>query len=157
MKKLFLLFFAIVLVYSCTNGESNNNFDASTFSTDKFVGNIVAFQDKDEIKLGIPDHDVIQSFNNYSKKLNLGLQAVSTQIETINGKHYIRFINKDKSISTVALLSVSDNASDNNKLVIGKTICTTSACTNCCGCVPEDNYCSACEDSSSDCKRTTSN
>jgi hypothetical protein len=156
MKKLFILFFAIILVYSCTNSDSNNNFDSSNFSTDKFVGNVVAFQDKDEIKLGISDNDLIHSFNNYSKKLNLGLQAVSTQIEKINGKNYIRFINKDGSVSTVALLNVSDNPSDNNKLAIGRTICSTTTSSNCSGCLPDGNYCSSCENNSRDCSRTTS-
>ncbi|MGK0307892.1 MAG: hypothetical protein ACI8RP_000848 [Urechidicola sp.] len=39
---------------------------------------------------------------------------------------------------------------------VGETVCTTADCANCCGCVPNGDYCTHCDLNSNDCKRTTS-
>ena len=157
MKKLFIISFLSVFVFSCSNEDTYSildKFDTSNFSTKQFVGNIVAFQKNNEVKLGIKDNKLLESFNNYSKKLGLGLSAVSLQLEKIDNKDYIRFFNKGGSVSTVALLK--DIEDSNGRYAIGETVCTTTSCASCCGCVPDGNYCSPCDFNTADCKRTTS-
>jgi len=160
MKKLFLLLLTVVLV-SC---DDENNIDqtqatiSAEFSSEKFVGNKVAYKVNEVIKLGVSNKQLLNSFNNYSEKLELGKKALSLQMEEINGKNYIRFHNEDMSVSTVALINTTKNGSQNNNQImsIGVTVCTSVACANCCGCIPDGSYCSLCNLSVPDCKRTTS-
>ncbi|MBU2940917.1 hypothetical protein KO494_15310 [Lacinutrix sp. C3R15] len=156
MKNLLVLSFLCVFVYSCNKADANSDFDTSNFSTNTFVGNVVAFKTNQEVQLGIADTDLILSFNNYSKTLNLGLVAVSSQIKKQDNKYYLRFINKDASVSTVALLNSTTDSGKTNSYAIGKTLCTTTALANCSGCIPNGDYCSSCENDSSICTRTTS-
>ena len=149
-----------MLLFSCNNESSEetlSNFDTSNFSTKQFVGNIVGFQDGEDVKLGIKEENIIKSFNNYNKSLNQDLVAVSILIEKIEDNDYIRFYNEDGSVSTVALLEANvNNLSDTTRYAMGGTVCTTSSCASCCGCVPDGNYCTPCEYNTSDCSRKTS-
>lgn len=148
-----IFLFIIIICFSCSNNYDSQNETtiSKAFSTEKFVGNTVAYKNNDTVKLGVSEAKLIESFNNYNDEFELNSKAISLELIEIETKHYIRFYNDDKSVSTVALLK-----SDSNKLVFGGTICKTTSCSSCCGCVPNGDYCTKCEYNTSDCSRTTS-
>ena len=155
MKKLIILLF-VLLLYSCNNEKiESNEININKFSTESFTGSNVALLEKGEIKLIVSHNDLLNSFNSYSKEVSLGKTAISFQVEKIDGLYYIRFQNSDKSVSTVALLNNSDTNRNDNFMQVGKTVCTTTTCASCCGCIPSGDYCTLCEPLISDCKRTT--
>ncbi|MGK0307891.1 MAG: argonaute-like protein implicated in RNA metabolism and viral defense [Urechidicola sp.] len=104
MKNLFILFLTIILV-SCGNEDDISKIEStisSEFSPEKFVGSTIAHKLNDEIKLGIIEKELITSFNNYSKKMELGKKALSYEIFKIEENRYIRFYNEEGAASTVA-------------------------------------------------------
>lgn len=163
MKKIFILTLIIISV-SCGNENDISKIEntiSTEFSLEKFVGSKVGYIEKAEIELVITNDDLIKSFNNYSKKIKLGKKAISSEMLEVGGKNYIRFYNEDESVSTVALINTLKNKNDfqsTYKLIeIGTTVCTTEECANCCGCIPNGDYCTRCQINLLDCKRTTSN
>jgi len=159
--KIFYFLALTTLLFSCKNQDNKDKLDKLNtikFSTEKFVGSTVAYQENNKIKLGITNKELLNSFNNYSAKLKLDFKADSSQIKKIDGKNYIRFFNENGSVSTVALLNVPKSKNSKIKLLyIGKTTCTTTDCAYCCGCLPNGDYCTPCDLNSNDCIRTTSN
>jgi len=154
-----LLTFVIVSCSSDNDTKEIENEMSAKFLSENFVRAEVAYRLSGEVKLGVLEKDLINSFNNYSEKVELGTKAVRLEILTIEDKNYIRFYNEDKSVSTVALLKTSkiENLTQNGvKMMIGETVCTSGACANCCGCIPDGSYCSPCELNNNDCRRTTS-
>jgi hypothetical protein len=151
MKKILFLFL-ILISMSCSNEVEETI--SEEFLSQKFVGNTVAYLDSNNaIKLGVSNTEIMKSFNNYSNMLDLGFKAHSLELLEIENKHYLRFYNDDKSVSTVALIN---DKLTTNTMKIGGTVCTTISCANCCGCVPNGDYCTDCTLDSGDCKRTTS-
>ncbi len=154
-----LLTFVIASCSSDNDSKEIVSDMSAKFLQENFVGSEVAYKLNDEVKLGVSEKDLINSFNKFSEKVKLEKKAVDIEILTINDKNYVRFYNDDKSVSTVALLKTSkieNNTQNGVKMMIGETVCTSGACANCCGCIPDGSYCSACELNNNDCRRTTS-
>lgn len=161
MKNTFLiLLITFSLACSTPSGDSPGSVTTEEimFSAKNLTGSTVAFKQNGIIQLGVSKEEILSSFNEYVQKSDLGLRAHSFTIEEIDGKNYIRFYNEDESVSTVELLPKknTDINSDSPIYEIGSTICTTTECANCCGCIPSGDYCTGCENSVLDCKRTTS-
>ncbi len=171
MKKIKLLAFVLftlaltsIFIISCNrNDEIPNELSSVNFSSQGFTGTKVAYKNEKSIKLAISNAELINSFTEYSSKYGLNKKGKSLEILEIEGKYYIRFTNIDDSVSTVALLNSSSKFKGEKNRVgnfdlmyIGGTVCTTEACSACCGCIPDGSYCTNCKLDSRDCKRTTS-
>lgn len=164
MKNTFFLFSLITLLVACSN-EIANKVDLTPeqkleFSAKNFVNTTIAYEKNDEIKLGVDKDDLLNSFNDYSKKFEIGSDAKSYLIEEIDGKNYLRFYHKDNNgldqVSTVALIMTKkDTKNSLVKYKTGLTTCTTTVCNNCCGCVPDGSYCTRCQLDTLACTRTT--
>lgn len=163
-KFLFILMISFVF-FSCHNegsADDSRDIKKSEFSIKEFIGSKIGYEKNGKIILTVKTKELVNSFNNYSIKFKLGRRAVSHLVEEIEGKSYLRFFNEDGSVSTVALLKEKNNVSNSNKSAvvpivhIGSTVCTIEACANCCGCVPNGEYCTACQLDGTDCVRTTS-
>ena len=160
----FTLVLTSILCISCNgNDEIPNELSSVDFSSKGFVGTKVAYKNEKSVKLEISNDELINSFNTYSSKYGLNKRGESFEMLEIEGKYYIRFTNTDDSVSTVALLNHSSKfRNQNNKIgnfnimYIGETVCTTEACSACCGCIPDGSYCTNCELNARDCTRTTS-
>lgn len=159
MKK-FSLIFIVLLFISCTAevNENNQMIQKMEFSTKNFIGSTIAFEDnKGIVSLGVSKEDLISAFNIYSQKNELGITTKSFEIFNLDSKNYIRFYNDDESVSTIALIK---NDMQSKKVAttiysLGSTVCTSTECANCCGCIPNGAYCTRCEIRLTDCKRTT--
>ncbi|NCO63530.1 MAG: hypothetical protein GW839_11965 [Flavobacteriales bacterium] len=164
-KVLFVLMSLVVLISCNKEEESTNNLvniEKSGVLAKEFLGSKVGYEKNGEFVLTVNAKELVHSFNNFSSNFKLGYRAVSHHIEEIDGNNYLRFFNEDGSISTIALLKEKNNNSNSKKsteaslVYAGNTVCTTEACANCCGCVPDGDYCSACQLDGTDCVRTTS-
>ncbi|WP_298424506.1 hypothetical protein [uncultured Kordia sp.] len=156
--KPFLYIFLIIFVVSCSNSDDVDQMEdtiAKDFTVEKFTGNKIAYKYNDNVSLGVPKTKLITSFNNFSRELGLDKKALSVEILEVEKEYYIRFYNEDKSVSTVALLPVENSKNDQHIFSIGKTTCHSTACSNCCGCLPKGDYCTKCEVDYKDCERTT--
>lgn len=161
MKNTFLiLLMTFGLACSTPSGDNPgpNTAEEIMFSAKNLTGSTVAFKQNGIIQLGVSEEEILSSFNEYAQKSDFGTRAHSFTIEEIDEKNYIRFYNEDESVSTIALLPKKNTEINSNSPIyeIGSTICTTTECANCCGCIPSGDYCTRCEVSVLDCKRTTS-
>ncbi|WP_296384910.1 hypothetical protein, partial [Winogradskyella sp.] len=161
MKKIILLIPVFLILVACSNEKANENIDITQeikFSAKNFVNNTFAYKQNDVVKLGVTKDELLSSFNNYSTKFKLGSEAKSYLIEEISNKNYVRFFHEDGLVSTVALIPNAEISKKLPSIITyrsGSTVCTTTYCSNCCGCIPEGKYCTPCELIAEDCKRTT--
>jgi len=156
MKKLFILLL-VFATFSCSNENDLNEMEdtiSKNFSIEKFIGSAVAYKSNNEIKLGVSETKIINSFNKYSERVNLGKRAISMELLNIDDQNYFRFYNEDNSVSTVAVTSVGSAQDD--VVIVGQTVCTSSACSNGGGCLPNGPYCTKCTRDRDDCQRSTS-
>lgn len=159
MKNMFFLILAIS-IFSCEKEDSISKIEnaiAKEFSAQEFSGNRVAYKVDNTIKLAVSDAELMESFNNYSQKLGSNTKAHTLELIEVEGQNYIRFYGDDKSVSTVALINQIDGEDDSQIYrYIGNTVCKTTSCANCCGCIPSGAYCTECQNNPGDCERTTS-
>ena len=158
MKKILFILITSLLFASCENKNDDTSEDIESSQEEEFLGSTVGYEESGKLILTVSGKELVNSFNSYSKKFNLGYKAVSNIIEEIDGKNYVRFFNEDGSVSTVALINKLSNLSKSSTPIttIGSTVCTTQACADCCGCIPNGDYCTHCQVDVLDCKRTTS-
>jgi hypothetical protein len=161
MKNYIIILLAIFVV-SCSddNGNTDQQLKINENSLmQKFTGSEVALLTKEGVKLTVKDDQLLKSFNHYSKQNSLDKIADRFEIIDFEGENYIRFFNEDGSTSTVKLQKVSNSNKRTNtaSLSLGGTVCSSSKCSWCCGCMPKDDgYCSFCENDSTDCTRSSS-
>lgn len=165
MKNTFILIALLTLLFACSN-ENTNNEDLKAdeqleFSAKNFVNGTIAYEKNGEIKLGVTKDDLLNSFNSFATKFDIGSNAKSYLIEEIDGGNYVRFYHKNKDglaqVSTIALIKSKKRTKDSSITMYrtGSTVCSTTECANCCGCVPSGDYCTRCDINIFDCKRTT--
>ena len=123
-----------------------------------FNGSEIAIEEKGEIVLNIFYDKIMTSFKAFNKTMKLGLEPESFEIIKEDGKNYIRFYNKDNQVSMIAILK-----GDNKRIIIGTTICTSTACVSVGGWIPDGLYCTKCRPEGTppkapdgDCARTAS-
>ncbi|WCO03241.1 hypothetical protein [Psychroserpens ponticola] len=163
MKKIVYLITFLALIVACSNENSNseglNAKQKLEFSAKNFVNSTIAYDNKGEITFGVTKDELYNSFNAYATKFEIGSHAESYLIEDIDGKNYIRFYHKSNNgleqVSTIALIKNKNKDSSLITYRSGRTVCTTIECANCCGCIPDGDYCTKCEIAHLDCKRTT--
>jgi len=113
-----------------------------------------------KLNLSVSDEQILSAFKRYPFNNNRGLKPLSGRVEKINNKHYFRIYSEDEKISTVELIV----SKETGKVFIGKTICTSTACSSNDACVPNGLYCENAtsakaqikESLKCDCSRTTS-
>lgn len=150
MKKLIFLFSLFVALISCTDSE--------TLSIKNAPENAIAFTQKDgALELLKPSYSEFKDFLEGNSALMHGakLNYNKKEVVTIEGKPYLRMYSGDL-VSTTALEPISGNG---DYYVLGRTTCSSSACSSGGGCMPQSNgYCSPCNKglSGGDCTRSTS-
>ena len=143
MKAMRLLFCAMLVVFmSCENEVSKEEVPGLEFETtfEKMTGSDIGYLEGNKVKLGVSDETIMKTFKDFSFKSGLNLEPQSFEIIEVNGLNYLRFYSKDHTASTIALLK-----GNQNKVITGGTVCTSSACSACCGCLPDGEYCTKCE------------
>lgn len=159
MNKQIYLGVFILLHLSCFTPKEdmkyNSQKDQTEFSVKTFAGGIVDFESTGTRELGVPEGEILISFNNFSSRIGLGLNAQSVKMEEINGKHYLKFLNDNGTVSTIGLIKENQNPETSHKSIfrMGETICTSTPSTTDKNCVPEGLYCVSSE--VNDCLRTT--
>jgi hypothetical protein len=158
MKKIICLLLLSFIFTSCLNDDSKvENYSTET-TLKNFTGSEIAIEEKDEIVLNVSYDKIMTSFKAFNKTMKLGLEPESFEIIKEDGKSYIRFYSKDNQVSTIALLK-----GDNKRIIIGTTVCTSTACASGGGCIPDGLFCTKCRPEGTppkapdgDCTRTTS-
>lgn len=125
---------------------------------DNFSNSEVGYSDSNKIVFNLSNKQILSSFKFYSKRNSLNIEPLNCKVEKIDGNNYLRFYNKDNSVSTIALLS-----NELGKVMIGGTLCTSKDCASGGGCLPNGDYCTKCNTGSvlgspisGDCIRSTS-
>lgn len=144
MRKILMLVCAFALV--CLSCEQENNTQNTQefelkkdIKFDELTNSQIGFEKNGEIELVVSDEKIMTTFQNFVFKSRLGLEPQSFEIIKVDNISYLRFYSKNHKASTIALIK-----EDNNQYRTGSTICTSSACSNCCGCLPEGDYCTEC-------------
>lgn len=153
------MFISIGLI-SCQTEDKNQEISESNhdapFEFKNFTNSNVGFDKDNEVELNVSYEKIVNTFNEFSDKFKLGLEAKNFKVITIENNKYIRFFNKDNTVSTVELIK-----DENNVYSTGSTVCTSTSCASGGGCVPNGVYCTPCQpygpDSpiTGDCIRTT--
>ncbi|MCO6163304.1 hypothetical protein [Flavobacterium sp. NRK F7] len=157
MKKTVIHYLFVLLLISCNSEENSlQNLENSNQKMKSFFETIVAKTDGDKISLIVSQEELLESAKQSLKETDLELEPLSYEIFKDNNKNYLRIFSKNKYVTTIELVKVS-----NSTYATGKTSCTSIACASGGGCVPNGNYCTECKspDPSTvgDCKRTTTN
>jgi hypothetical protein len=164
MKAKFLLITVLTLIlFSCLDENIKNDIDDNSKKSENLniIGSEIAKLKDGKVELIFTDNEIIESFNKFSNKVKLNKIALSLEVLEIEENYYLRFYNDDESVSTIALIKKEsqEKNKDNYSTITfwgGETICSSTACANCCGCIPDGDYCSNCSLDTFDCSRTTS-
>lgn len=155
----FIILISIGLI-SCQTEDKNQEISESSLNTPfefkNFTNSNVGFYKDNELVFNVSNEKIVNTFNEFSDKFKLGLEAYNFKVITIENNKYLRFFNKDNTVSTVELIK-----DENNVYSTGSTVCTSTSCASGGGCVPNGVYCTQCQpygpDSpiTGDCVRTT--
>ncbi|WP_370390012.1 hypothetical protein [uncultured Winogradskyella sp.] len=146
----------MLLSFSCTNEESGRNSEIETIEFKTLMHAPVALEIEGDIRLAVDKKTAVNTFNRYAFEYQLNMDAHDVEIIEHKGKNYIRFYGKDGMVSTLELIK-----SENNSYITGSTICKSKACSTCCGCLPNGDYCTPCTrysppgNPANDCERTS--
>ena len=161
MKKfnLFLVLMSLIFA-SCETEDNNKDTNVSVMDLeldfDHLINRKIGHEVNGEVKLGVSKDKVMSAFKDFVLKTDLDLEPESFEIISIDNTNYLRFYSKNHQASTIELIIDTDN-----QFRTGTTVCTSSACSSCCGCVPNGTYCTKCKPQGNDspiegdCKRTT--
>jgi len=163
MKNLIYLFCFVFLISCNTDNESNESdelFENNSKSFEELINTQIGSIEDNKISLDISDENLLESFRIHAKRRNIDPE--NFKVVKIDLKWYLRFYNKDESVTTIALIKSKNPES--GRIYLGNTECTSSACSSGGGCVPDGLYCTECNPPSThddsgikgDCSRTTS-
>lgn len=161
------LFVAFSFMFSCSSEDREvNDIDATTSSVsylekksfeDLMKTEVVGEINNNSVYLYIPTDVLVEKFNNYNQKFKRNLLSKSANVLEIEDKKYLRFYSNGGKVSTLELI-----VNENGKVLLGSTICESTACASGGGCVPDGLYCTSCkipgagpQHPGGDCKRTT--
>lgn len=144
MRNILMLVWAFALVcLSCEQENNTQNADEfelkKDFKFDELTNSKIGFEKNGEIELVVSDEEIMTTFQNFVFKTRLELEPQSFEIIEVDTISYLRFYSKNHKASTIDLIK-----GVNNQYSTGSTICTSSACSNCCGCLPDGDYCTEC-------------
>ena len=141
MKLAKLLFFALILFSASCKNEEVNFIDTELKAPvlKELIGSKIAHQESDKIILDVSDSMIMQSFKKFIEENDLKLNPQSFKVVSIDNKNYLRFYSDNNQVSTIALIKGKDN-----QYIVGKTVCTSTACASGGGCVPNGLYCTEC-------------
>jgi hypothetical protein len=159
IMKIFGLILVSIMFASCINEEQNRIDEQNKSFMEKFSKSEVGYSDSEKIIFNPSNEQILTSFKSYAKKNSLEIEPLTFKVEKIDNKDYLRFYNKDNSVSTIALI-----VNESGKVMLGGTVCTSVDCASGGGCVPSGDYCTKCvtgtilgQTQYGDCKRSTSN
>ncbi|MDG5490735.1 hypothetical protein [Psychroserpens sp. SPM9] len=162
MKSTFsLLAVMVFLLFSCGKEDDSRISTESSvkeeLSFKRLTNSKIGYEKDGKVKLDVSDEKIMASFRKYIAIADLEIEPQYCKVITIHSKNYLRFYGKDMQVSTIALIKNSDN-----EYRTGNTVCTSTACASCCGCLPDGDYCTKCTRYQSlpggptnDCKRST--
>ncbi len=142
MKKYFVLLFVLSLfTFSCEQEDRNSNSmeSDSNVNFERLTNSLVGFEKNGKIDLNVSDDNIMKTFKKFAFDSRLELEPESFELIKVDNQSYLRFYSKDHKASTIALIK-----GDDNQYRTGDTVCTSSACSACCGCLPNGSYCTEC-------------
>lgn len=155
--------FVTFLLPSCNSENENSanensaNENSKQISTklekmDSFFGSKIAVSKGTDLEVVVEKVDVLFYAEEALKDTGFNLKPKDFKIIDQNNKKYLRIYSNDDYVSTVELIL------ENGSYKIAKTVCTSKVCASGGGCIPNGDYCTACEYAkgtpSTDCTRT---
>ncbi len=157
----FRLFFKILgipilivgLIWACNSEDPNT----PSLELNSIINTSIAVENANDIELSFEASKVLDVFNKFSEKYDLGIRSTALEIIEVDKEKYLRFYGEENMVSTIALIK-----EPNGSYRSGETVCTTVNCASGGGCIPSGSYCTECRPHGpsgplGDCKRTTSN
>lgn len=157
MRLILITILSFFILSSCLEEDSSSTDSVKTLKIENLINSKVAYEKDGKISLGVKDSDLMKAFQDFVFISDLKLKPESFELLSIDNMNYLRFYSDNHKASTIELIK-----SDDGFYFTGNTVCTSSACSSCCGCVPNGLYCTECKpygpDSplKGDCTRTTS-
>jgi hypothetical protein len=158
MKKSIVLVVAVLFCLGCSNESSDTDNTIETIEFKTLMHSPVAIEKDGEVRLAVQKREALSTFNQFALSRQLDYKAEDVKIVKVHGKNYLRFYGDNGMVSTLELIK-----SENNTFITGGTSCESTACADCCGCVPDGLYCTKCTRYDplpggpvNDCKRITS-